>query len=71
MPVEEKYLVLKRATMSHLLPRSKNTPEKQQRALSEVKYEKNTIDVYGAKNNFRPRHPPLLQPEKTKSGNLN
>lgn len=55
MPVEEKDLVLKRAIMSHLLPRSKNTPQKQQRVLLEVKYEKNTIDVYGAKSNFGPR----------------
>ena len=37
--------------MSLLHPCSKKSPQKQQRALLEFKYERDTLEFYGAKNN--------------------
>ena len=50
-PYRRKGFGFQKSHMSHLLPCSKNIPQKQQRALLKVKYEGATIVVYGAKSN--------------------
>lgn len=70
-PCRRKRVGFQKSYMSHLLPSSKHTPQRRLRALRQVTSERDTIEVYGAKGTFRPRHPSLPQPEKTKLGKLN